>query len=78
VADGGKTAVAVVTQEFETLAHTMAANAGRAGLRVHVLPYPLDSRPEAEVREIARQHYRQVLRTLGVPDRLAGESPDRG
>jgi len=57
-----------VTQEFETLAHTMAANAGRAGLRVHALPYPLDNRPEAEVREIARQHYRQVLRTLGVPD----------
>jgi len=78
VAGKGTTAVAVVTQEFEALAHTMAANAGRAALRVHVLPYPLDSRPEAEVREIARQHYRQVLRTLGVPDRLADELADRG
>jgi len=66
VADRGKTAVAVVTQEFESLAHTMAANAGRAAMRVHVLPYPLDTRPEADVRDIARNHYRQVLRTLGA------------
>ena len=62
----GKTAVAVVTQEFEALAHSMAANAGRSGLRVHVLPYPLDSLPEKEVREIAREHYRPLLRTLGL------------
>ncbi|HLG91566.1 MAG TPA: hypothetical protein VKY15_01125 [Acidimicrobiales bacterium] len=63
----GKAAVAVVTSEFEALAHTMAANAGRPGLRVLVLPYPLDSRPEEEVRQIARAHYRPLLRTLGVP-----------
>ena len=62
----GKAAVAVVTQEFEALARTMAANAGRSGLRVHVLPYPLDSLPEAEVREIAREHFRPLLRTLGL------------
>jgi hypothetical protein len=68
VASRGKTAVAVVTQEFESLAHTMAANAGHAALRVLVLPYPLDTRPEPEVREIARQHYRPLLRALGVPD----------
>jgi len=67
VAGRGKAAVAVVTEEFEGLAHTMAANAGRAGLRLLVLPYPLDSRSEAEVREIARQHYRPLLRALGVP-----------
>jgi hypothetical protein len=56
-----------VTEEFEALAHTMAANAGWAGLRILVLPYPLDSRPEAEVRQIARQHYGSLLRALGVP-----------
>jgi len=55
-----------VTQEFETLAHTMAANAGRAGLRVHVLPYPLETRSEAEVRAIAVEHWPQVLATLGA------------
>jgi hypothetical protein len=68
VASRGKTAVAVVTQEFESLVHTMAANAGHAALRVLVLPYPLDTRPEREVREIGRQHYRPLLRALGVPD----------
>jgi hypothetical protein len=67
VADRGKTAVVVVTAEFEQLAHTMAANAGRAGLRVHVLPYPLESRPEGDVREIARQHWPRLLTTLGAP-----------
>jgi len=55
-----------VTAEFESLAHTMAANAGRSGLRVHVLPYPLESRPEDEVREIARDHWERLLETLGA------------
>jgi hypothetical protein len=66
VASQGKTAVVVVTAEFEHLAQTMAANAGRLGLRVHVLPYPLESRPETEVREIARDHWPRLLETLGV------------
>ena len=68
VAGRGKAAVAVVTQEFEALARTMAANAGRSGLRLLVLPYPLETRPEKEVRQIARDHYRPLLRALGVPD----------
>ena len=55
-----------MTEEFEALAHTMAANAGRAGLRVHVLPYPLETRSEAEVRAIALEHWPLVLATLGV------------
>jgi hypothetical protein len=58
----------VVTAEFEQLAHTMAANAGRSGLRVLVLPYPLESRPEAEVRETARQYWPTLLDCLGVPE----------
>jgi len=55
-----------VTEEFEVLAHTMAANAGRAGLRVHVLPYPLETRSEADVRAIAIEHWPKVLATLGA------------
>jgi hypothetical protein len=55
-----------VTAEFEHLAHTMAANAGRSGLRVHVLPYPLESRSEAEVREIARDHWPRLVETIGA------------
>ena len=66
MAAGGKTAVAVVTAEFEALAHTMAANAGRSGLRVHVLPYPLETLPEDDVRKIAIEHWPLVLETLGT------------
>lgn len=68
VAHEGKAAVAVVTAEFEALAHTMATNAGRAGLRVHVLPYPLESLPEAEVRAIAVAHWPLVLESLGAKE----------
>jgi hypothetical protein len=56
----------VVTEEFEALAHTMSANAGRAGLRVLVLPYPLEQRPEDEVRAIARSHWPALLDALGA------------
>jgi hypothetical protein len=62
----GKTAVVVVTAEFEALAHTMAANAGRAGLRVHVLPYPLETRPESEVRAVAVNEWPALLETIGA------------
>jgi len=57
-----------VTQEFEALAHTMAANAGRVGLRVHALPYPLESLSEAEVRAIAIEHWPLVLASLGAEE----------
>jgi hypothetical protein len=66
VASRAKTAVAVVTAEFEGLAHTMAANAGRPGVRVFVLPYPLETRPEAEVRAIARDRFADLLAVLGA------------
>jgi hypothetical protein len=66
VAAEGKAAVAVVTAEFEALGRTMATNAGRPGLRMHVLPYPLESLPEEEVRSIARDHWPRVLSTLGA------------
>ena len=66
VAARGKTAVAVVTQEFEALSHTMASNAGRGGLRIQVLPYPLETLPEVEVRDIARSHWDGLVECLGA------------
>jgi hypothetical protein len=66
VAVRGKAAVAVVTAEFEQLAHSMAANAGRPSLRVHVLPYPLETEPDEAVRAVARAHWPHVLATLGA------------
>jgi hypothetical protein len=64
--EGGKAAVAVVTQEFEVLAQNMARNCGRSGLRICVLPYPLESKPEAEVAQIAREHLPALFAALGV------------
>lgn len=55
-----------MTAEFEALAHTMAANAGRSGLRVCALPYPLEQRPESQVRAIAVDHFALLLAMLGA------------
>ena len=44
----------------------MAANAGRAGLRIQVLPYPLETLPEQEVRDIARSHWEGLCKRLGA------------
>ena len=35
-----------------------------SGLRVHVLPYPLESRPHADLRKIADAHWEKLLETL--------------
>ena len=72
-ATAGKPTVAIATRHFEQLAHALATRGGRSGLRVHVLPYPLDVLPKEQVDGIARDHYRPLLRTLGMPDRLADE-----
>ena len=55
-----------MTQEFESLAHTMSMNVGRPGLRVLVLPYPLETRPEGEVRAIARERFPSLLEAMGA------------
>src|SRR5438477_575253 len=43
----------------------MAAHSGHPSLRVLVLPYPLEGRPDEEVRQIAADAYPRLLRTLG-------------
>jgi hypothetical protein len=64
-----KPAIVVVTEEFEAFAHRLAAHAGHPSLRALVLPYPLEGRPDEEVRQIAADAYPRLLRTLGVSDR---------
>jgi hypothetical protein len=56
----------VVTAVFENLARTAAAAKGYRDLRTHVLPHPMESRPEAEVRAIARERFRVLLRHLAA------------
>ena len=54
----------VVTEVFENLARTAATAKGFGALRVHVLPHPMESRPEIEVRAIVRARFRDILRLL--------------
>jgi hypothetical protein len=65
-ADSGSATVAVVTAEFESLGRTLAAQYGRPNLRFLVLPYPLDTRPEQEVRHLARDCYAELAGVLGI------------
>lgn len=62
----GLPTAAVATAHFEPLARHLAADGGRPGLRVIVLPYPYDTLPEADVRAHARAAFPQVLEVLGA------------
>ena len=61
-----KPAVVVITEEFGVIASRVALMKGHASLRRLVLPYPLESRAEAECRAIGRAFYPKLLDVLGV------------
>ena len=61
-----KPSVVVVTSEFETHARNLASFLGHGALEVLVLPYPLEARPDDELRAIAAEHYPTALALLGV------------
>ena len=54
-------ATVVVTSVFENLARTAARAQGFPDLQVFVLPHPMEARPEAEVREIARRRFAELI-----------------
>lgn len=56
----------VSTRHFERLTRILAKQHGRPEIRVEVLPYPLEGRPEEEVREVARTQYDSLLQVLGA------------
>ncbi|HEY8215501.1 MAG TPA: hypothetical protein VIH82_00085 [Acidimicrobiia bacterium] len=62
----GKPSVVVVTSEFETHARNMASFLGHGDLQVLVLPYPLEARPDDELRQIAAEYYPNALALLGA------------
>jgi hypothetical protein len=70
----GMPTIAVATAHFEGLAGNLAKRGGRSGLRLHILPYPLDILPKEEVHDIARRHYDAFLQHLGVRSGLAQQS----
>src|SRR3954447_17232049 len=63
--EAGRPTIAVTTAHFEKLGRTLAAQYGRPALRLHVLPYPLDTRTEDDVRQIAHDAFAPMLATLG-------------
>ena len=65
-ANAGLPTTAIATKNFETFAHEIAARGGRSGLRVHVLPYPLNERVREEVLAIGEAHFSSVLTTMGA------------
>lgn len=65
-AEAGLPTVAVVTEQFTSLAGTLARHYGRAGLRTFSLPFPLQTRPEQEVRAIARDRLPALLALMGA------------
>jgi hypothetical protein len=58
--------VAVSTKNFEEFAHVLAARGGRSGLRVHVLPYPLNELSRDEVEPIANDYFDGLLTAMGT------------
>jgi hypothetical protein len=61
-----KPAVVAVCEEFETHARNMATYLGHPDLKLLVLPYPLEGRPEDEIRRIGVEYYPRALDLLGV------------
>jgi len=64
--DAGLPTAAVASEHFEPLARMLASQRGHDDLRLKIMPYPIEGKPEDEVREIARDHYESLLETLGA------------
>ena len=58
--------MAVVTAVFENLARTAARAHGYPDLRLLVLPHPMESRPKAEVRALARARFGELVAHLAA------------
>lgn len=65
-ANAGLPTTAIATANFETFAHEIAARGGRSGLRVHVLPYPLNEQLKEDVLPVGEAHFAGVLKTMGA------------
>lgn len=65
-ANTGLPTTAIATANFDTFAHEIAARGGRSGLRVHVLPYPLNEQRKEDVLPIGEAHFLPVLKTMGA------------
>ena len=65
-ANFGLPTTAVATKNFEVFAHEIATRGGRSGLRVHVLPYPLNEQRREDVLPVGEAHFLPMLGTMGA------------
>jgi len=65
-ANAGLPTTAIATKNFEDFAHELSARGGRSGLRVHVLPYPLNELSREEVEPVAEAHFAALLTVMGA------------
>jgi hypothetical protein len=65
-ANAGLPTTAIATRNFEAFAHELAARGGRSGLRLHVLPYPLNELVRNEVTAIGESHFEGALEIMGA------------
>jgi hypothetical protein len=65
-ADKGLPTTAICTEVFEELGRNLARRGGRSGLRIHILPYPLNEKEKYEVDPVAHAHFNGVLDTMGA------------
>jgi hypothetical protein len=66
MANSGLPTVAVATKNFEGFAHELSGRGGRSGLRVHVLPYPLNELSREEVEPVAEAYFDGLLQVMGA------------
>ena len=71
----GLPTTAIVTDNFKGLGQNLARRGGRSGLRLHVLPYPLNEKLKGDVDPVAYGHFSKVIKTMGaaLPAREAAE-----
>ena len=71
-ANAGLPTTAIATANFETFAHEIASRGGRSGLRVHVLPYPLNEQLRDDVTRDRRGSFLPAARHDGRAPRREG------
>ena len=59
-------AAVVLTEVFENLGLTAARAQGYPDVRMLILPHPMEARPEADIRAIARARFADLIGLIGV------------
>lgn len=65
-ANHGLPTTAIATKNFEVFAHEIAGRGGRSGLRVHVLPYPLNENFKDDVLPVGEEYFPGLLKAMGA------------